>query len=210
MITSIPSSFSQQRAREIMGKNFFGIEEASRIFMVNPSKEQTAALADIPFSEEILAACRDTHVFVAVFPITIVDIEVRVGDKLFYAYEDPWFDMQIFARERGRVGWHLVRKTPVENSTLKEWTAQQALLSNNEMTPTARLMVYTIIGHFLITGERLFQNIYVRCSDKQDSTGYRARVGHFTSEGLHVRPCWDDSQKDYIGLASILKCCSKE
>jgi len=40
----------------------------------------------------------------------------------------------------------------VPNSTSKTWPEQQALLSNKEETPTARVMVYTIIGHFASTG----------------------------------------------------------
>lgn len=65
---------SQKRAREIMGRNFFGVEEAIKHFGVNPSRSQLAALAEIPWSEEVLAACRDTHVLVAVLPLSILEI----------------------------------------------------------------------------------------------------------------------------------------
>jgi len=60
-------STSQKLAREIMGTNFFGIEEAIKHFGVNPSKQQLAALAEVPFSEEVLRSAKDTHVLVAVF-----------------------------------------------------------------------------------------------------------------------------------------------
>jgi len=45
---------SQKRAREIMGKNMFGVEEAIQRFGVNPTRQQTLVLSEIPFSEEVL------------------------------------------------------------------------------------------------------------------------------------------------------------
>ena len=49
---------SQKRAREIMGRNYFGIEEAIRHFRVNPSRQQLAALAEVPFTEATLEELR--------------------------------------------------------------------------------------------------------------------------------------------------------
>src|SRR3989344_2565717 len=42
---------SQKRAREIMGRNMFGVEEAISHFGVNPTRQQTAALSEIPSSD---------------------------------------------------------------------------------------------------------------------------------------------------------------
>jgi hypothetical protein len=100
--------------------------------------------------------------------------------------------------------WQLVRKTPVPNSTSKTWQEQQALLSEKEETPTARVMVYTIIGHFLATGERLFENVYARCSDV-DSDGYRVYVGYFSAYGLVVSYVWDGRRSGRVGVASVRK-----
>ena len=178
-------STSQKRTREIMGRNFFGVEEAITHFGVNPSKQQTAYLAEVPFSEEVLVSCKDTHILVAVFPLSILDVRGKVDKKLFYSHEDAWYNKQAFAKEKGEIGWQLVRKTPVENSINKTWNDQQALLSKDDETPKAGCLVYTIIGHFLATGERLFESIYVRCSDL-DSDGYRVVVGYFDADGLFV------------------------
>lgn len=191
---------SQKRAREIMGRNTFGIEEAIKHFGVNPSRQQLAALANVPFTEATLEACKNTHVLVAVFPLSI--IEIRSKAKLFY--DQSWYSKESFAKDRGDVSWALIRKTPVPNSTSKTWQEQQALLANNEETPTARVMVYTIIGHFLATGERLFEKIYVRCSDV-DSDGFRVVVGDFDSVGLFVGNIWDGYRKDCIAVASARK-----
>ena len=197
-------STSQKRAREIMGKNIFGVEEAIQHFGVNPSKQQTAYLAEVPFSEAVLEVCKNTHVLVAVFPLSILEIRGKVDKKLFYSHEDAWYNKQAFAKEKGEIGWQLVRKTPVDNSTSKTWNDQQALLSKDDETPKAQVVVYTIIGHFLATGERLFENIYVRCSDL-DSDGDRVYVGGFGAEGLGVSSDWGYYRDDGLWLASARK-----
>ena len=197
-------STSQMKAREIMGKNFFGIEEAQKHFGVTPTKAQLGYLAEIPFSEEVLTACKDTHVLVAVLPMTLLEVRGKVEKKLFYSHEDAWYNNQAFANEKAELGWHLIRKTPVENPTAKNWKEQQALLSKDEEAPTASVLVYTIIGHFLATGERLFEKIYVRTSSLDSDCG-RVYVGVFDSGGLDVS-YWSDAYRyDGLGLSGARK-----
>lgn len=192
---------SQKRAHEIMGQSFFGIEEAIQHFGVNPTKQQLAALSEIPFTEGELEECKNTHVLVAVFPLSI--LEIRGTSKLLY--DQLWYNQESFAKDHGDVSWHLVKKTPVANSTSKTWSEQQDLLAKNEETSTARIMVYTIIGHYLATGERLFEQIYVRCSDV-DSYGSRVGVGGFNSYGLDVDDGgWVGYRSSSVGLASARK-----
>lgn len=198
------STTTQKLAREIMGKNFFSVEEAVQYFGVKPTRAQLSALSEIPFTEAELREVKDTHVLVAVFPLSILEIRDKVERNLFYSYEGAWYNKEAFAKDRGDARWQLVRKTPVENSTNKTWQEQQTLLSNKEETPKAQVMVYTIIGHFLATGERLFERTYVRCSDL-DSDGYRVYVGHFDSDGLHVFYYWDGHRYYYLGLSSARK-----
>ena len=199
-------STSQKLAREIMGKNFFGIEEAIKHFGVNATKQQLAYLAEVPFSEEVLKSCKDTHVLVAVFPLSILDIRgiaKKQSDRTMF-YSQDWYDKQAFAKDKGEVGWQLVRKEPIANSTSKTWNDQQALLSKDEETPTARIVVYTTVGHFLATGERLFEKIYVRCVDL-DSDGHRVFVGYFDAKGLFVNSWNDDCRDDDIGVSAARK-----
>lgn len=193
---------SQVRAREIMGKNFFGIEEANNHFRVNPTKQQLDGLAEIPFSEAVLYACRDTHVLVAVFPLSILEIRGKITSELFY--DQSWYNKKSFAKDRGDVSWQLVRRTPVSDSMSKTWDEQQALLGKDEETPIARIVVYTTIGLFLATGERLFEKIYVRCLDIA-SDGNRVYVGRFDSDGLRVGPCSDGGRGGDFGLAASRK-----
>lgn len=197
-------STSQKRTREIMGWNFFGIEEAIKHFGVNSSRAQTAALSEVPFTEDVLEFCKDTHVLVAVFPISILDIRGKVERKLFDGHEDSWYNKEVFAKDRGEIGWRMVRKTPVPYSISKNWDEQQALLDKNEETPSAQVMAYTIIGHYLATGEHLFENVYVRTSSV-DSGGNRVDVGSFDQYGLFVDGWGDDSSYDSLGVSSARK-----
>lgn len=190
------------RAREIMGKNFFGVEEAIRHFGVNPTRQQLAALSEIPFSDAVLEQAKDTHVLVAVFPLSILEIRDKADSKLFY--DQDWYNKESFAKEHGEVTWQLVRKTPVGNSTSKNWQKQQALIAKDDEVPSAQVMVYTIIGHFLATGERLFENVYVRTLSV-GSGGYRVYVGYFDAKGLYVCSNWDDYRHDDLGVSSARK-----
>ena len=195
-------STSQKRAREIMGKNFFGVEEAIKHFGVTPTDRQRVALSEIPFSEEVLEQSKKTHILVAVFPLSILEIRGKVDSKLFY--NQDWYNKEDFAKDHGEVSWQLVYKTSVDNSTSKNWQEQQALLGKDDEVPIAQVMVYTIIGHYLSTGERLFEQIYVRCLDIT-SDGARVDVGYFDQNGLHVNYHWDDCRYSDIGLASSRK-----
>lgn len=194
----------QRLAREIMGSNFFGVEEAVRHFGLKPKKAQLTTLGKIRFSETILRECQNTHLLVATFPLSILEIRTKVDRGLFVSHEGAWYNGEPFAKLRCPVAWHLLRKTPVPNSTSKTWDEQQALLVENEETPQANVMVYATIGHCLATGERLFPNLYVRCSD-MDSRGLRGLLGYFGQDGLDVIHYWDDRRYVDIGLASARK-----
>jgi len=194
---------SQKRAREIMGINFFGVEEAIRHFGVNLTRQQLAALSEIPFSEAILEQSKDTHVLVAVFPLSILEIRGKVDSKLFC--DQSWYNKESFAKEYSQVSWQLVGKTPVDNSTSKNWDEQQVLLGQDDEVPRAQVMVYTIIGHYLATGERLFdERIYVRTSSV-GSGGLRVGVGFFGSGGLVVSLYWGGRRGGGLGVSSARK-----
>ena len=199
-------STSQRLVSEIMGKNFFGIEEAIKHFGVNATKQQLAYLAEVPFSEEVLKSCRDTHVLVAVFPLSILDIRgiTRKLENQTLFYSQDWYDKQAFAKDKGEVGWQLVRKEPIAKSTSKMWSDQQALLSKDEETPTARIVIYTMVGHFLATGERLFETIYVRCA-ALGSDGFRVCVGNCGSGGLHIDTWGSHNHYDRIDWSAARK-----
>ena len=204
-------STSHVCARGIMGKNMLGPDVAIKHFGIQATKQELAALSEIPFSEETLVACKDTHILVAVPVPSILAIRNGVaktklsnGQKSLF-YKQDWYDKEAFAKAKGEFRWHLVRKTPVDNSTGKNWDEQQALLGKDEETPSAQVMVYTIIAYFLVTGERLFEGVYVRCSDLSTRTATVSAVGCFVAVGLRVGNSWDSVRDDRLGVASARK-----
>ena len=200
---SVEPTVSQKRGHEIMGRNMFSVEEAIKHFGVDPTRLQLVALSEIPFSGMALERAKDTHILVAVFPLSILDIHGNVQDKGLFGNQD-YYKKEFFAKKRGEATWQLVRKTPVDNSTSKNWQEQRALLGKKDEVPSAQVMVYTIIGHFLATGERLFENVYVRTSSVFSSGPY-VRVGRFDAKGLFVDRCRDDSGRALLEVSAAQK-----
>lgn len=151
-------------ARKIMGK-IFGIEEAISYLKITPTYHQVSSLSEIPFSEALLNETKETHILVAVFPFSIVEL-LREHTALFFLDDrlfgwHTWEDMHKSLHKFGEVGWELVRKTPVKCSPWKTWDNQLKLLDKNDKVPTAQIIVYSIIaGHFLNNP----LNLYVRTS----------------------------------------------
>lgn len=203
-------SASVTRAKEIMGKNFLGVEEGMKMFGVEITKRQQSFMNTVPFSETTLTACKDTHILVAVMPLSIVQIRAKAAEmklpkdvKRLFCNQD-WYDNQQFAAQ-SEFEWRLIQKTSVSDSTSKNWEEQQKLLdTKTEETPTAQAVVYTMIGFFLKTGERLFERIYVRTSSL-DSDGGRVYVGDFDADGLDVGHDWDYRRGDDLGVAASRK-----
>lgn len=201
---------SYERARRIMGRNFFGINEAGAYFGIEPSRVLGPALFarlanGIPFADEMLKACRETHILVAVFPISIMEIREQPENRHLFDRQD-WYADYPFAKERGELGWHLVRKAPVDNSRGKPWDEQISFLHANESVPTARVMTYSIIGHFRATGELLLDGVGVRTADTTCNY-YREHVASFGTGSRLVIDHFGDGKEGYpnIGLASSIR-----
>jgi len=181
---------SQERARGIMGKNFFCIEEAVKFFGVNPTPQQLAALTEIPFpfSEEVLEQSKSSHVLVAVFPLSILEIRGRVERELFYKHEYAWYNNESFAKDLGKMGWQLVLKAPVDTWQFQDLDGRNGLVGKGYPEYTAQIIAYTIIGHYLNTRERLFSCVHLKTSSRW-SADNRKQAGYFNEEGLHFDPC---------------------
>jgi len=195
-------STGQQDARRIMGNNIFGIEEAIKHFGVAPTKRQLAYMAEVPYSEATLIACKDTHILAAVFRLSGMEVREKAKSQKVFCQQD-WYDNQPFAHDKGMLEWQFVRKTPVDDSTRKTWDEQQFLLDKSEETPKFQVLAYTVVGHFLATGERLFEGAYVRCADL-DSDGNLVLL-RFDPDGLSVNNYHDGARDGSIAVSSARK-----
>ncbi|MGB8473767.1 MAG: hypothetical protein WCE61_06740 [Candidatus Acidiferrum sp.] len=195
---------THHRASQIMGQNsfgnFFGVAEAIQHFHVIPYAYHLDDLSRIPFSERTLEECCDTHVLVAVFPLSINQIRNRLAANhgTFFSGSRWSQDQdQPYAIERGKTEWQLVRKTPVPNSIgPMTWEQRMAKLGTDEEVPRARILAYMMAGYYLLTGEPLFRNVRVFSADRTTPTThvYLGGLDPTKSEG-----------KDYDGLASARK-----
>lgn len=194
-----PSTTFKAAMQIMRTRNVHGPDQIMKRFGVRYTKEELLQLADTFPSEETLRACQDTHILVAGYPLTVLEICKHM--KQNFNNED-WHDNEDFARKtRVRLRWLLLRKTDVPNSRSKTYQAQLALLKPNESNSIFCEVVYGMNIHFAETGERLHKTYYVRCQDVT-SSGRRVYVGDFDQSGLCVYSDSDDYYKDDVGLAA--------
>jgi hypothetical protein len=189
-------------AREIMGPNFHGVDQAGNYFSVIFTPKQRKLLEVVPFSVQGLQASAETHLLVAGYPLTIMDMLLR-DQRMFYSHSQPWFgeDAQHFAtRTKVKAAWHLVRKTPLPGSTDKAWNAQRALVPQADYIPSTALVAYAATLHAQILGERIYAGENVRTSDVSVG-GFRVDVGDFTQTCGLVINYWNDEPRLRVGLA---------
>lgn len=181
------ASMSQKLAREIMGKNFLGIEEATQHFGINFSKKQLAQLAEVSFTEAVLRECKDDYILVAGYPLSIMQIREKVDRNLFEDHEEAWYNNVPFAKwKKVNLRWYLIRKDNLPGSRGKTLWDHKLLLGEHDQIPRACDVVYATMLYYLVTGERLLGNLFVRCSDKRIIDSLSIVVGGFTKSGFRV------------------------
>ena len=193
-------------AQSILGMDFITPEEVSK---ARPSivytDDQITALAESLPSEDMLKWCKDNGYAVMPAPPSAMSmLDVReIQSAHFYSKTGGWYSDQKFAREdKTSFGWLAIKKTPISDSTSKNWNEQNKLLSALETVPNAAEMSWFMTTHFEVRGIRLFESIYVRTSSL-DSDGDRVLVGVFGSKGLHVDRWYDGYRNGYIGLSGV-------
>jgi DnaJ-domain-containing protein 1 len=209
---------SIKRAGEIMGKNFVGIEEAAQKFNVQIDEKNLKALKEIPFSENTLIRSRNTHVLIADFGSSIVDIKnlnlkmrFNSSKKSYNIFESnleskQWVISEKFSEITENPQWRLIRKETPEKLQRKSWEDQKNLIGDNEEIPTARTMIYFIIAYYFIN-KPLVETELMRTSTIASSDGgYRVCVACSVWSGIHIinSYLYDDNSYN-IGIAIALK-----
>lgn len=163
---------SQVEAHEIMGDNFFGVEDAMKRFQVIPTPRDLAVLSYVPWSKETLLKCKDTHVLVAVFPLSVLQIAETYEEGVCF-YESGIFggvfriDRHGFASKQGsEPRWYLIKKTPQCASYAGQGDWRH--VSEDEEVLEARVAMYTIIGFRKTSVSPLLNNHIhtVRCAER--------------------------------------------
>lgn len=169
------------QARKIMGQNYFGVEEGVKHFGIEPTPDEVSMLQIIPYTREYLERCKDTHTLTAVFPLHILAIRERVDRSLFRKHEDAWYNDEMLATTTRKAGWYLL-------DMCKDQTLDKVINTEDRIRYPAQVFVYSAIGHFLNTGERMLRTIYAPCCDKTSfGPQKRVYVGFFLeSSGLDI------------------------
>lgn len=163
---------NEVRAQEIMGKNMVGIREVSNCLKPTFHWPNMHHLGDMKTSsgrvitESELHECKDTHVLIACFPISIIQLRQK-EPSLFL--DQKWYDNEKFAHDPGTAGWHLIDKHPVRNSMFMTLSEQQKLLGKDDSVPTARVLAYTKLIFLLCREPLTFTSCWMRSCDRESS-----------------------------------------
>jgi hypothetical protein len=217
-------SAEQRVAREILGKNFFGIEDWAALYGVNFSQKQLCAIAEFPWGEDVLngpcpfyegKAIRETHfAFLGLDrymgnPLTIrkwQEIHPANGQPLFYSCpQDCWYKDEKFANDPTcAFRWYLMPLEIVPKSEYKTYPGQVAMLPAEYEVPFAVEEVTKDLLYHHKNGTFLNNSCYGRCQDLS-SNDFHVSVGYFASDGFLVTHWADGCGYEDIGLAASRK-----
>ena len=197
-------------ASAILGKDFITPEEISsaRPGIVYTEAQLEEFESTLPSREELDWLRDNGFMLVAGPPRPMSLLEIRdIKNEYLYSKTGGWYsnDKEKFARDdKATTKWLKLRKGPVPNSTRKNWSEQQPLLSDVEYVPNVAEATWSVTSYKAVRGVYLLPNVYVRTSSL-GSGGARVSVGSFDARGLNVSNYWDDNRSDYLGLASARK-----
>jgi len=197
-------------ASAILGKDFITPEEISstRPGIVYTEAQLEEFESTLPSREELDWLRDNGFMLVAGPPRPMSLLEIRdIKNEYLYSKTGGWYsnDKEKFSRDdKATTKWLKLRKGPVPNSTKKNWSEQQPLLSDIEYVPNAAETTWSVTSYKAVRGVYLLPNVYVRTSSL-DSVGARVFVGYFVAGGLCVYNRWVDLRDDFLGLASARK-----
>lgn len=196
----------EAQAVQIMGgrRHVRGALDVEEHYEVCYTPEQSLQLQRIPFNATTLRRCKETHVLVAGYPFSLMDIFRKFFPSI-YGWELPWYWDRPFACEhRVCIRWYLIRKDPLGNSTSRQWNRQLALLSANEGVPRACELVHAgLLCNWPKANIFLPHFNRVRCSDRVSSSSHIVSNGRISAQStLNER---DDVRSRHIGITSSWK-----
>jgi hypothetical protein len=153
----------------------------------------------------MLAELSKTHILVAVFPLSLTEINIRTHNKGIFCGPDL-YKKDFSDDDCSLASWMLIKREPVEDSFLKNWSEQEELVyssCDDEDSPGVQVLAYAIVGHYLASGEKLFKNCFVRTSSIGPRKNTHVDVGPFGLHGLGISYNPDDRKAPNMGIASF-------
>lgn len=167
-------------ARQIMGKNFLGLEEVIEYLGITPTPEEWNQVSIIPYSKETLEEYRDSHfLFLGVSqdnlgnPLTIKRMAEMIpsarGQKIFCGrIAESYQCKKATTQTTPDLRWYLIKKSTTKESKGQPYDEQEKLLANTEYREKAVVYVYMTVLAFASRGETLFEKETVWCQDGYD------------------------------------------
>ena len=141
-------SVSIEVAREIMGNNFFYMDDVALMLNVGFRHIDDESLEDVPFSREVLECYKDTHVLFPLIPAEVfliasfariidhIDEETTTATRATFNRFHSLKSLKRAAR------WHLVSKNPEKDSLGKTFIQQVKLLPKGSDMAKVRELVF--------------------------------------------------------------------
>lgn len=192
---------SQRRAAVIMGTNFLGLGAVEKHFGVEYTPRLLQFLAEIPWSDDVLQECKDTHILFPGYPLA--------GSEIWEWRKNPhhkaWYFFQnFFWKTKVQLRWYLFRKDVTPGSCLKNYGQQLKGLAVQDEVPRFCEVLFGITLLLAERGEKLFETHFVRCSDSTANAD-RPCVGNYGQLGWKIESQGIYSNHPYLGLASARK-----
>jgi hypothetical protein len=159
-----------EQAKKIMGGNFIGPEELSKI----SSKlgiGKISRVPKIPFSESLLKKVRKDAILILGVPVSINTLRRRLGinprklEPCFY--NQDWYIKEKFANKKLKLGWYLVSKDVKSNTRAKDPDQIKKTIKSSQGFPSAVLCAYTFFAYYFHTdGKMLWKNDMIWCIDR--------------------------------------------
>ena len=196
-------TISQEMARNILGKNFFGIEEWAVFNNVIIPKNQLSKVTKFPWNKDILEsscpfeknkAVKETHfgflglTIINGNPLTIMKFDELYSSEDQSIFFNTWWCEGKFATERTcAFRWYLMPMRIIDDSLDKTYKAQVKILQPNYEIASAVEEVAKNFLYFAKNGEHSSFYFYNRCRDMVSdeiipTRKYRVVVGGFLDE----------------------------
>lgn len=196
-----------ERARRIMGKNFFGREENIRCFAIEPSDTRLAFFDRINCSEDFLKKLRRTHILFADMGFSIYDAMNLRSIRYYNEKVRTSFDKDVVIRGR-QPAWWIVRKRILPNSYNMKLNRQMELIQSYEEIPPAGLMLSVIFGYHFATGKKLFKWGAFRTADTLPYLHKtNINIGYFNRRNMNVLmvSCSEFHSTTDLGIVPVIR-----
>lgn len=176
---------SLKKAREIMGKNFIGLDELISIqekMGIYIPEELKNNCPSINFTEDTLEKNKDDYILILGIPyykdrtpLTIVKMREHFGwdpDKSEPCfYNQDWYLNEKFANSNiMKENWHLLRKEVYGEH--RGMAVDSIKRSKTLKFPEAIVCTYIFFCYNLISGQFLWRNDFTWCSDTDNNNDY--------------------------------------